>query len=163
MDTAYHEAGHVAVYFALFRPIRKVTIVPTDEFEGCCYGYNRKLPRLDYCKITPKVRNQVEMEIMIYFAGGIASNRFTGKEDADGVGHDNQYLTDLAMYMASSEEEIDAYLKWLYIRTQNLIDQPGIWPFIEALASELMNKRTLSGKETKAIWNATLASIICNI
>ena len=58
--------------------------------------------------------------------------------------------------MKSSVEEIYAYLNWLYIRTQNLIDQPGIWLFIEALASELLNKHTLSGKEAKAIWEATL-------
>jgi hypothetical protein len=27
-----------------------------------------------------------------------------------------------------------------------------VWPFIEALAAELLNKHTLSGKEAKAIW-----------
>jgi len=98
-DTAYHEAGHVAVYFVRNRPIRKVTIVPTDKFDGCCYGYSRKLPQLDCCEITAKVRNQIEMNIMIYLAGGIASNHFTGNDVADGVDFDNQKVVELAAYM----------------------------------------------------------------
>jgi len=58
--------------------------------------------------------------------------------------------------MTCSDEEINSYLNWLYISPQNLTDQPGIWPFIEAIASELLNMHTLGGKEARAIWEAKL-------
>ena len=44
---AYHEAGHVAAHYHLGMPIRKVTIMPTKDFDGCCFGSLRKLPNIE--------------------------------------------------------------------------------------------------------------------
>lgn len=156
LNIAVREAGRVAVYFADHRAIRKVMIISNDDVsEGYCYGYDRKLPLIKKYEITPKIRDQVERKIMIFLAGGIAINRFMETKVIEKE-VDNQALSDLTEYMVSSDEEAEAYVNWLYIRTQNLFAKPGVWPFIEALTTELLKEHTLSGKEAKAIWDAQL-------
>jgi hypothetical protein len=72
--------------------------------------------------IAPKIRQKVENEIMIYYAGGIAEKRFKGKHPSNWhKTYDIDVLVDLVLHMTCSEEETAAYLQWLYIRAKNII------------------------------------------
>lgn len=42
-------------------------------------------------------------------------------------------------------------MRWLKLRTCNLISNPVVWVKVEAVAQALIEKKRLSGKETKQI------------
>lgn len=161
VTTAYHEAGHVAAYFDMGRPIRRVTIVPTKEYGGCCDPFVRKLPPIDYCKITSSIRAKIEREVMVDLAGCIAEDKYLGRDGAGnweiGGWSDMDHLINLIDHLTSGPEETDAYINLIYIRTKAIINQEHVWAFIQALASALLENKTISGKEAKAIWDAVLS------
>ena len=76
---AYHEAGHAVTNFELGRKIRKVTIIPTEDYSGACFDYKLLDSMADTYGDTPTVRRRVEREIMGKFAGQLAEDRFRGK------------------------------------------------------------------------------------
>jgi hypothetical protein len=53
----------------------------------------------------------------------------------------------LALYVFSSEEEARAYLSWLWIRAQKTVRRPPCWSAITALASALLERKTLTHDE----------------
>jgi hypothetical protein len=53
------------------------------------------------------------------------------------------------MYACGSEEETEAYLRWLLIRARNLITSLVNWPIVEHVAAELLARKTLNGREMR--------------
>lgn len=151
--TAYHEAGHAVAYFRLGKRIRKVTIVPNDGYRGCCFGYG-KLPPLDgSVEITPAIEKKVEKEIQIFFAGALAEAKHLGRNPRGWSKlTDVDCVMDLAMAMNGSMKTTEAYLNWLYLAAKELFNDEDTWKAVEAIAQELLKKKTLSGKGAYAIW-----------
>jgi ATP-dependent Zn protease len=151
---AYHEAGHAVAHFEFNQKIRKVTIVPNKEYDGCCFGYGT-LPHLDVVRITPVIREKVEDRIIIYFMGILAERRFLGRSLSIQWTklNDTREAVDLAFYLTGSVEQCNAYINWLYICAKDLLNsKEKTWKAIEAIAQELLKKKTLSGKEAFQIW-----------
>jgi hypothetical protein len=55
----------------------------------------------------------------------------------------------LATEMCADEEEVDALLAWLYVRTTKLL--AFHWPQLEAVANALLERRRLTGEEAVSI------------
>jgi hypothetical protein len=46
--------------------------------------------------------------------------------------------------------ERDAYLNWLHIRAEEMVDSPVYWPMIEKVAQALLKRETLTANEVRA-------------
>jgi hypothetical protein len=85
-------------------------------------------------------------------AGHIAEKHFRGRANWIGSEADRQKAADLASYLVGSDEELSAYLKWLWVRTENLVR--FYQPQITALASALLIEKTIQAKRVKDIFYA---------
>lgn len=92
-NTAYHEAGHALVAFALPEtdPLHKVTIIP----RGRALGVTMQLPEEDKYNYT---REYMEASITILLAGRIAEEMFLDSMTT-GASNDLERVTDLARKM----------------------------------------------------------------
>ncbi len=130
--------------------------------------------------INSGTRRSVEIEIMIAMAGGLtemealgletdlspsmalmprrAGQRAPGASRTDDVPEDLVHLSEdyefvsmLAEKVSGGLDEADAYILWLEQRTRNLIRHPWFMPAAHALAQALAERKTLSGREVRAI------------
>jgi len=51
--------------------------------------------------------------------------------------------TNLAGYLVGSDKERDAYLNWVWVHTENFIEQE--WPQVEMVAKWLLEHETMTG------------------
>jgi hypothetical protein len=54
-------------------------------------------------------------------------------------------------YVTANPRELEAWLKLLYIRTENMFSNPDVWRAVKLLAAELMQRKTILGKEATEI------------
>jgi hypothetical protein len=148
---AYHEAGHAVAAFAMFRRFKKVSIIPIPE-EGT-------LGRLSGCqwasKLNPefddgaRLRHKVEAEIILSLAGCVAEAKLTGRYNHIGASKDYQDAVFYESYVTDSTEETEAYIKWLFEKTKNVLSRR--WNAIELLADELIKHREIAYMATRLI------------
>ena len=149
--TAYHEAGHAVAAFLLDRPFRRVSIIQDEEGHGHVL-YRKFHKRFDpeYGSNPQKARFQIERAIITLMAGGEAERVHTGRRNNLGSSSDDETARDLATYIVPDwGDELVAYLKWLRIRTRNLLKSPRNWRAVEELAEALMEKGEMSAAEAK--------------
>jgi hypothetical protein len=157
LSTAFHEAGHAAVAFYLEIPIAEnaVSIICGEGFDGKVsikQSFLRRLGRLDSAELSAAKRLTAERYAIFALAGIEAQRRYR----ASSVRHyhsskDYHDAVDVVSYFAPDDEELDAYLRLLRIRTRNIVALPGVWAWIEELASALMEKRKLSREDVLKI------------
>ncbi len=147
--TAHHEAGHAVVALMLGIRFRHVTI----ESNATSLGHVRmrawdKRSRPDV-SMPPATRVRLERDILISLAGPEAERRFTGRRNHVGAGSDYEQAADKASYIAPSERSCIAYLKWLQVCADELVELH--WDAISALALELLDRRRLLYLEVCAV------------
>ena len=129
---AYHEAGHaVAAYFTG----RRIKHVSTDG-ETTSVGHVALSSRKPISVDTPKGADQNDQDIMILMAGIVAVLIFQGRKGyitatdimSHGAGEDWTRICSLAKRRVllpydgtGIDKENEAYLRWLEIRTRNLL------------------------------------------
>ena len=150
--TAYHEAGHAVAYFFLRGGFHHVTIRPESEEDSLGHIAGHALPsfRPDLDNST-RARQVAERLIMCSFAGGAAEALHRGRNNWQGARSDWIAAIDLAGYFCAFGDEIEAYLKWLSIRTRNLVSSPLCWPGVEAVAEALLEREYLSSCQVRRI------------
>jgi ATP-dependent Zn protease len=155
--TAYHEAGHAVAHLLLGGAVRQVSIVPDAGRArlGHCRRYHLPSFRPDIDN-GPKALPRVEREVVAYFAGGIAEAHFRGRHCRSGARRDMEAAFDLACRVCASDEEAEKFLAWLYVRAKGLITAERHWPAVEAVARELLARRTLSGAAARAAFASAL-------
>ncbi len=156
--TAYHEAGHAVAAYVLRRRFTNLSIVE-DEYT---------LGRVSFAKHHPKFqpdvmsfdesRSQIERDVMISAAGDAAEFLLSGRHDWRGAHQDTQNAHDMASYLCGDPEEETAYVRWLWIRTQNLLRQPIHWRAIEVLAAALLEQERIGQKEARVIIRDAVSS-----
>ena len=67
----------------------------------------------------------------------------TGRHNRDGAQSDYEHAANLALYAGASERQADAFLKWLEIRTEELLATR--WAQVKAVAAALLRHGTLDG------------------
>jgi hypothetical protein len=165
---AWHEAGHAAAYLWLDVPIVSASIVADGESQGSVTG--RPMPRFvtewvesrgsgAYRSPPLRVRDRIEREIIILFAGEVAQEKATGTTEGSAVtiehsehgtvivDGDWHRVFELAEVVAPSEEELGPYLDWLLARTRGLLNQPQVWVTVEALADALLAHGRLNRRQ----------------
>lgn len=159
--TAYHEAGHAVARHELGMAIREVSIIPNVKEKRL--GYVSYYPQPSFqpeFDSSPKTLALVQKQIMFCYAGVVAEALFCGRHDWRGAGADMDTAEDLAMCVVGENKEFEAYMRWLKIRTRNLMASPIVWVKVEAVAQTLLERKRLSGKETKQIIVERMAKAI---
>lgn len=153
--TAYHEAGHAVISFFQKKRFQTVSIIPIEDSLGRVSNYKEDakkfIDQLENELFTLRIRKQIEDRIMILFAGNIAEKLAAGRYNMVGSGSDYHQAFDLLFHISGSTEEGNAYAKWLFIRTKNHLSVSHIWPIVEALARELLEKQEIGYKTARRI------------
>jgi hypothetical protein len=161
---AYHEAGHAMYRLGtLLRPrmvahllnlrFSNISIIPKDDYIGVVTRptnvFQGFQPDID--SESSKSRKRIESEIMLSFAGRITEQLFSGRYTWKDSYQDDNNAINMASYMTGSEDELNAYTKWIWIRTKNLISNPIYWAAIQALANELIIRKEIKSREARKI------------
>jgi ATP-dependent Zn protease len=150
-STAYHEAGRAVAAFVLRLKIgrRGVTIVPEKERDMLGYAnIAAQLTERPDCVISARTRAPIEAWAVAHLAGDVAERKFNGRRRFGGHS-DLLQASDLLEYISTSVEQFDARLRVAYVGGRDLIEDS--WPSVQAVAEELLRKRTLSSNEIEKL------------
>jgi ATP-dependent Zn protease len=143
--TAYHEAGHAAIYCYLRIGFRKATIKPDKDYLGMVAIYRlgkRTMEELEYGRLARRHRERMENEMMCLLAGGIAEHIFMGRQNRIGAGSDHGRVFDFMMSACGSSEQAYTYTKWLETLTRDTLANV-VWPAVRRVAEALFGKRKI--------------------
>jgi len=136
-ETAYHEAGHVAMAIELGIPIEWTGLECTDTNYGCT---------------RPAVETITIFEGLLFnMAGPAAGHLYHGKKG-------------LPIWISKSDGEViekhlsaDKFEVAILHVLRFLSSAPGVWHGVEALASAMLEKQRLTGAECVTIYRNALA------
>jgi len=103
-----------------------------------------------------RTEQRLRSDIITSLAGHIAEKQFSGRNNWVHSSHDRRAAADYAAYLVGSDEELAACLKWLWVRTENLVSL--YQQQIAALASALLTEKTIQAKRAREIFYATQES-----
>jgi hypothetical protein len=163
--TAIHEAGHAVIAISQGLSITKISIQPDEDYRGVVVHpplpdnvTDERHPRFN----RDKQRIALEARVITSLAGAVAEfeyYRVIGHPKSKGwltvnrgAQSDRAQASRLIIRLASSEEEIKAYVNWLFIRTQNTVKHLLHWQAIEAVQDALLQHTLLRGKDVKEIY-----------
>lgn len=149
--TAYHEAGHAVAAVVLRVGAVYASIVP-DAVMGTV-GHVKHLgwpgPPPDVEGDLARVRRHAEPRIILALAGVVAEKRHHGRRhNWIGANSDLRAATDLMGHFVSPRQ-LQAYTDWMWARTEDLVEL--WWPQIEAVATALLDRRTMRGREIREV------------
>ena len=148
--TAYHEAGHaIAAWNLGYRPTT-ASIVPGGDLVGEVRHEN-PFPGIDFeFDGSDMTRLKIERAIIICLAGPIAQKRYRQSSWRRWHGAaDYAAATELALRACGSSEIANAFLKWLGLRANSLVEDH--WNAIERIAIELLKRSTLAHEEIELL------------
>jgi hypothetical protein len=139
-------------------PIRQATIVPGDGY----LGKVKHQPLFPLVEIEAgdigRIEAKISKRIMVCLAGPAAQRRHRRSSWRSWHGKgDYETAADRAQTLNGGDEKAtDAYLKWLSLRAERLIDHD--WPLVTACAERLLSAKTLTHREVlQPVENATSA------
>jgi hypothetical protein len=149
--TAFHEAGHTVAAVHHRVRVAKVTIRDTEEVKGFVSRHNLlRNAQLDIEEISTRRRIQIEHLVLVSYAGPIAQRCFNARSYRHyHATADRKEAINLASYLAGSNRELEAHLKWLWVRTEGFIERT--WPQIETVAGWLLDHETVTGNSIKEL------------
>mgnify|MGYP001068229630 CR=1 FL=1 len=146
---AFHEAGHAVAYCYFFNGPRfkHVTIKP----KGSALGHVLGRPSIWRPDEDTGVRFFVRLRdrIIRTLAGPEAERKVRGRYNQRGASDDWKSVADLVFHMAGSERQVNALMRYFDVVTEEFIEFR--WHKIEAVASALLERTTLSYKEVEQI------------
>ena len=110
---------------------------------------------------STKSTEAVEFEIIIALAGPAAQRRYNKRSWRTYHGSDDdRQVWKLATdkFPESSDKTLSACIRWLKLRTQDLIETN--WPAVEKVAHALMEHGTLSGDDIKRVLRPDLPTLM---
>ena len=158
-EIAVHEAGHAVLAWITGRKIERVWMVkdaqharllasPDHEFQTGSVVLAALPDDIDLQ--DPRCRVLAEREAMIALAGELAVIRHRGCRKGQSLNRaDLARLTYLAAQAEASEEPLAPYLDRLALKTTLYLDV--YWPFVEALARALLDRRDLTSRQVTDI------------
>ena len=155
-STAYHEAGHAVVGWDLHTQLTGVTIVASGDALGICQFHKRgnfHLDRSNYMVEDSDWRTfrRVVNVATRFLAGMEAEREFTGRYNYRGASSDYEWASEICHYFSRDDygPEADAMIKWLRLRAKNIVQVR--WAGVEALARQLLEAKTLKGREAEEV------------
>ena len=142
---AYRRAGLAVARHAQGHAVHTITLQP----EAAADEPGRVWP----VDLGSGARHRLELDILAQWAALMSEARacWDGGEPPGGWGPAREPLADLGRRITRSDEENDAYLEWLRRRATGLLDLPGTWQAVEALAEALLQKGSIGGAEATAL------------
>jgi hypothetical protein len=155
LATAYHEAGHVVVgyQFGILIGRKGVSVVPAPSGESLGNASMpltfRKCPEFDD---SDKMRLRLELHAMCLFAGIEAQRNFNPRSVRSYHAHkDNHDAVTLLSYVFFDPDVLSAYIKFLRLRTRQMMKTKLVWGKIVAVAEALNQRKHLSRAEVEDI------------
>ena len=150
---AFHEAGHAVAAVMLGVGIRRkgVTIVPSATYAGRIYtgkGYRGDPTISDSAQMVWRAERRAVMSL----AGPAAQRKYrpSSVRSYHG-GKDWHQAIDLISCFVGSDRELNAYLKLLWIRAEQLVACDPWWIAIQAVAKALLERDRLTPNEVTEI------------
>ena len=141
--TCYHEAGHAVMALAMGRSIQKVSAVPNSL----------RLGVVEFKKGTAKQADDwIEAEILIALAGPLAEAAFTGAFDEHGAARDLRAVRKFAEDRVG-DRQAERYERRMLAKAEYLMGDDATWNAVEAIAKELMEKGTISGRSARHLFD----------
>lgn len=140
--TAYHEAGHAVIAVTQGRPVEKVTIQRNSLRLGQCHVSKRR---------GQPIKDMTEVQALILFAGIVAEARHTGSYNWGGAQQDMYGIRQLARSRGGNDKQVERLQQRWLDKTEYLMDDEAIWNAIDAVAKELILKRSISGRAVQHI------------
>lgn len=143
---AYRRAGLAVAHYIQGRPLGVLTLQPPGPEDE---GPGRRRP----VDLGSAGRHRLELEILAQWTGLLCEARACrdDREPAGGWGPAGEPVADLGRRVTRSADENEAYLEWLRRRALGLIDLPGTWPAVEAVADVLLAEGKIGGREAAAL------------
>jgi hypothetical protein len=129
----------------LKKPPRELTIVGTKDAHGQVkHGNLFRGIQLDVDN-SDRARLAAERNIMVSIAGEIAQRKaFPRSVRSWQMDGDYAQMAELALRVCGSSEQANAFLKWLRIRTNDLVN--AHWRSVEYLAKVLLQENTINAQ-----------------
>lgn len=149
---AFHEAGHAVMTVYCRMGLGTVSIIPANDFQGVCKTMKQpSLSKRDY-SLTTKAESRLNHRIMIAVAGDVAQRLFSRRRDPSySTSSDHALSLEMAGRTCGDLEETIALVNYLTISARNILRTPIQWDAVKALAKELLEKNSVSGKRAKEI------------
>jgi len=159
LATAYHEAVH-----ALLAVLEGIRIHQVNVIGG--KGYDERVlhdpvvkrsnkQRLETGDISPTLRMQIEAHARVALAGTIAQKKFDpGSLRSYHSTTDNKNAVDLINCLTASVRETEARLNLLSVQAEQRLKIH--WPAVRRFVPILLEKRRISGTETKTLLTSLL-------
>jgi ATP-dependent Zn protease len=146
---AIHEAGHAFMCVKLGDEIDFATIIPDKDGEYLACVKRKNEYKINIDDMSEENLNLLEQELKIGLAGYVSQKKVMGEEfgedsktdwgeafcKADNVFKNSKIAGDAVLFCISTVEEI-------------IFSE---WSTVEAIANELLDKKTLSGKDIEKI------------
>lgn len=149
--TAYHEAGHaVAAYLRRLR-FTSISVIPYRGTLGRCeFSEAPVIVDLNAHSIE-QARRRIETLIIVSLAGGVAECLLTGRRNWRGAHADLQDAARYAAFITGSDDELGAYVHWLWERTTVLLSARPCWLAVQQLAEALVEDRRVGERRAREI------------
>lgn len=134
--------------------VTSCSIIPEGDTLGRCnFDIRWKDFHPDW-DTSSKTRDRIERDIMTKLAGPEAEAIHRGSHSwLPGHEGDTRHVVNMAGYVTGTVEETEAYLNWLTVRTQTMLNQPILWAAVHALALELLEHGELGTRSVREIMN----------
>jgi hypothetical protein len=148
IETAHHEAGHAVAAFVLDINFDKAHII--QDPAGAFLGRMSKEPETFVADSVEPVR--LEHRLIVNLAGMAAEARYTGNADwRFGLDDFNWVFDVIGNLSRLADDDLPAYMEYLWQRAQNLLRRPGHWEGVQNVAEELLRKGELTYAEVDSI------------
>ena len=149
--TAYHEAGHaVAAYLRRLR-FTSISIIPYRGTLGRCEFSEAPIVVDLNAHSIEHARRRIETLIIVSLAGGVAECLVTGRHNWRGAHADLHDAARYASFVTGSEDELGAYVRWLWEHTKMLLASPPCWLAVQQLAVVLVEDGRVGERRARKI------------
>ncbi len=133
------------------RRFTRVSIVADRETLGKCI-FDRRSGTLELDRESyGRTRERIETLIVVSLAGVVSESLLTGRKNRRGAHTDLRDAAHFAGYVVGDEQELNAYLRWLWARTRNLLRARPHWAAVRSLARALLANRSVGERRARQV------------
>jgi ATP-dependent Zn protease len=138
--TAFHEAGHAVMAELCGRFLTEVEIVGDREHTG-------SVQSLAFPPNREAETEDIERHLKIILGGTVAEATVSGRQGWDETSEDLDAAVRLGMRLVDDCEDVLPLLQDIGADVKQDLDRH--WPAVEMLATELLDRKTLTGSEVR--------------